>query len=112
MHRIPESSALSQKGRGFEWIQVRCHPRGNPHSRLFGPALPAVIRTEHWHRSAILRKYLSDFLRRRHLKLFEGAIPRLFVRTPSAELGHVAEAATLQMLIGYFGDKFRAQRLP
>src|SRR5579871_2733838 len=53
-----------------------------------------------------------QLMRRHDLQLRVGAIGRLLVRAPSAKVRHVAEAGTLHVLVGDFGNQFGTDRLP
>ena len=53
-----------------------------------------------------------QFFRRDYFELSEGARFRFAVCAPAAEVGHVAEAAALHVLVGDFDDEFGAERFP
>ena len=59
-----------------------------------------------------LRKNRCQFLRRNNFQLRIGAVARLFVGTPSAELRRVTKAAPLHVLVSDFHDQFGPQGLP
>ena len=51
-------------------------------------------------------------VRRDDLELGEGAVARLLVRAPAAELRRVPEAHSLHVIVGDLDDQLRAERLP
>ena len=53
-----------------------------------------------------------QFFRCDYFKLSEGARFWFAVCAPAAEVGHVAEASALHVLVGDFDDEFGAERLP
>src|SRR5512138_1787665 len=58
------------------------------------------------------RENLFELVRRDDFELFESAITRPLVGAPAAELGSVAKAIALHVIVGNLNNELRTQRLP
>ena len=59
-----------------------------------------------------MRENCCELLWWHNLELSMGAVDRLFVWPPTAEVRHVTEAVSLHVFVSDFHDQFRPQRFP